>query len=190
MRLNERGTVIMKPRAMWTIALIAFVTTSCGPTAAELFGRDWQVAVTQCNSLPDTPMLARERECEKLTREVARRYGRQSDPFIESIIAYRMVVAERFDKGELSRTEAEFLSKEFLRRMATEREQMLNARRQANAAQEQAEAAKRAAEAAWGQMLLLQVQPTRAQPPQVITPSRPIQCSTSYHGSQAYTYCQ
>lgn len=178
----------MRGRA--TVPLLAVsicAVAACGPSTAELYQRELNVANMNCQALPEESggVLRKERECQRLLRPVADKYGHRPDVFAQSVLAYRLAVAERVDRNEITMTQAEYLVKEYQRRVMMEREQMLNTRRQvdaagraADAAREQAEATQRAAEATW--QLLQQQGVQRAQP---------IRCTTQYSGNIAYTNC-
>jgi hypothetical protein len=180
------GTRGMNKRHALLVA--SLVLAACGATTAELYRQEVAAVDVHCKSLPHTPggFLAKERKCQEMLRTVTAKHQYEFDGFIESILAYRLAVAERLDNNEITIAQAESLEKEYQRRMVMERQRMLTARRSAEAAgriadvaQQQADATKRAEDAAWQSL-----------PDQSALRSTPIRCTTLYRGIAAYTNCR
>src|SRR5262245_29311337 len=90
------------PIALLSVSLLG--VTACASNSAYL--REEAIAAEQCRALRTGPYVPRVHECHELYRAVERKYGTVPHPDIEIVRAYRVAVAERLDRREISYSQA------------------------------------------------------------------------------------
>lgn len=121
----------MARRALVLLVILLGLGPACGPASRETYRRELALAMSACSSLPAATRPERERECQRLYHFVQEKHGYGVDEFTQAEMAYRLALFERVERKEMTPPEAEVLLAEFKRRLAAEREHLVNLRRYA-----------------------------------------------------------
>lgn len=121
----------MVRRALVLLAILSGLGTACGRAPENTFRRELAVVMSACPSVPAATPSERERECQRLYHFVHEKHGYGVDEFTQAEMAYRLALVERVERKEMAPPEAEVLLAELKRRLAAEREDLVNLRRHA-----------------------------------------------------------